>query len=130
MTTGEYLLSRSSLPSGTALAHLLAIQAGSGQGTIFASRFTVAVETPSLIVTRKAKRTVQSESPAASPTVQRRTTKPRKNVAIFSTTPTAVTFTAPDEITVFSTTQRAVATTRLASETIARKRTLGAVESV
>lgn len=129
MTTGEYLLSRSSLPSGTALAHLLAIQAGSGQGTVFASHFSVQIDTPSLVVSRKVKRTVQSEARTA-PVVQPQPAKPQKNVAVLTTTPSAIAFTAPDEMTVFSTTQRVVATTRLASESITRKRRLGKVESV
>ena len=45
MTTGEYLVANSPLPSGTALAHFLALQFGAGPGeTVFASRFYVAVE--------------------------------------------------------------------------------------
>ena len=43
MTTGEYLVAHSTLPSGTALAHLLNLQIGGGVGeTVFASRFVVA----------------------------------------------------------------------------------------
>jgi len=45
VTTGEYLVANSPLPSGTALAHFLALQFGAGPGeTVFASRFYVAVE--------------------------------------------------------------------------------------
>lgn len=45
MTTGEFLLSRSSLASGTALAHLLAMQGGSGvERTVFVSQMTVLFE--------------------------------------------------------------------------------------
>lgn len=45
MTTGEYLVANSPLPSGTALAHFLALQFSAGQGeTVFASRFYVAIE--------------------------------------------------------------------------------------
>lgn len=44
MNFGEYLVSKSSLSSGTALAHLLALQAGTGAGqTVFASMFSVRV---------------------------------------------------------------------------------------
>ena len=43
MNFGEYLVSKSSLSSGTALAHLLALQTGTGQGTVFASMFSVRV---------------------------------------------------------------------------------------
>jgi len=45
VTTGEYLVANSPLPSGAALAHFLALQFGAGQGeTVFASRFYVAIE--------------------------------------------------------------------------------------
>ncbi len=45
MTSGEYLVANSPLPSGTALAHFLALQFGAGPGeTVFASRFYVAIE--------------------------------------------------------------------------------------
>lgn len=55
MTTGEYLVSKSSLTSGTALAHLLAMQTG-GLGTAFASMFSVRIDEPTLSL-------VQQESP-------------------------------------------------------------------
>ena len=56
MTTGAYLLSRSSLPSGTALAHLLAIQGGSGTGkTVFASLFSVRIDEPQLTMVQTPK---------------------------------------------------------------------------
>lgn len=53
-TTGEYLLSKSTLPSGTALAHLLALQTGSG--TVFASMFAVRIDEPTLSLVQRAKR--------------------------------------------------------------------------
>ena len=56
MNTGEYLVSKSSLPSGTALAHLLALQAGTGQGTVFASMFAVRCDEPRLTLVQRAKR--------------------------------------------------------------------------
>ena len=51
-TTGEYLLSKSTLPIGTALAHFLTMQTGggTGQGTVFASMFTVRCDEPQLCV--------------------------------------------------------------------------------
>ena len=55
MNAGEYLLSKSPLNSGTALAHLLAMQTG-GVRTVFASMFSVQIEEPRLTL-------VQQESP-------------------------------------------------------------------
>lgn len=56
MNTGEYLVSKSSLPSGTALAHLLAMQTGGGLGTVFASMFAVRIDEPTLSLVQHAKR--------------------------------------------------------------------------
>lgn len=41
MNAGQYLVSKSPLSSGTALAHFLTMQTGggTGQGTVFASMF-------------------------------------------------------------------------------------------
>ena len=57
-TTGEYLLSKSTLPIGTALAHFLTMQTGggTGQGTVFAAMFAVQVDTPRLTLAQRAKR--------------------------------------------------------------------------
>ena len=58
MTAGEYLLSKSPLGSGTALAHLLAMQTGggTGKGTVFASMFAVQIDAPRLTLAQRAKR--------------------------------------------------------------------------
>ena len=56
MTTGDALVQHSPLPSGTALAHLLALQAGTGQGTVFASMFAVRCDEPRLTLVQRAKR--------------------------------------------------------------------------
>lgn len=59
MTTGEYLVANSTLPSGTALQHLLALQIGTGSGpgqTVFASQFAVSIETPRTEVYLKPRR--------------------------------------------------------------------------
>ena len=56
MTTGDYLVSKSPLSSGTALAHLLAMQTGTGQGTVFASMFAVRCDAPRLTLVQRAKR--------------------------------------------------------------------------
>ena len=53
-TTGEYLVSKSPLPAGTALQHFLAMQ--TGQGTVFASRFSVQIETPQLFAVERHER--------------------------------------------------------------------------
>lgn len=57
-TTGEYLLSKSTLPIGTALAHFLTMQTGggTGQGTVFASMFAVRCDEPRLTLVQRAKR--------------------------------------------------------------------------
>ena len=54
MNVGEYLVSKSPLNSGTALAHLLAMQTGSVVGkTIFAAQMTVCVEEPQTTLTQQ-----------------------------------------------------------------------------
>lgn len=54
MNVGEYLVSKSPLNSGTALAHLLAMQTGGGTGkTIFAAQMTVCVEAPQTTVIQR-----------------------------------------------------------------------------
>ena len=53
-TTGDYLVQHSMLPSGTALAHLLALQTGGG--TVFASMFAVRCDEPRLTLVQRAKR--------------------------------------------------------------------------
>ena len=54
MNVGEYLVSKSPLGSGTALAHLLAMQTGGGTGkTIFAAQMTVCMEAPQTTVTKR-----------------------------------------------------------------------------
>lgn len=54
MNVGEYLVSKSPLNSGTALAHLLAMQTGSVVGkTIFAAQMTVCVEEPQMTLVQR-----------------------------------------------------------------------------
>lgn len=52
MNTGQHLASLSSLPSGSALAHLLAATSGTGiqSKMVFASTFTVLIDEPVLHV--------------------------------------------------------------------------------
>ena len=57
MTTGDYLVQHSTLPSGTAMAHLLALQTGGGVSqTLFASMFAVRCDEPRLTLVQRAKR--------------------------------------------------------------------------
>jgi len=70
LTAGEYLVANSTLPSGTALQHLLALQIGTGTGsgqTIFCSQFNVRLDQQELVVTRRAKRRVQAAPVEAAP---------------------------------------------------------------
>lgn len=54
MTTGQRLAYLSGLPSGSALAHLMAITTGTGTGeTIYAHRMEVSVRKPKHLVTQK-----------------------------------------------------------------------------
>ena len=53
MTTGDYLVQHSTLPSGTAMAHLLALQAGTGQGTVFAAMFSLRCDEPRLTLVQR-----------------------------------------------------------------------------
>ena len=62
MTTGQKLVELSGLASGSALAHLLAMQTGTGPGqTIFASMFSVCVEEPRLTLVQRPKREAAAE---------------------------------------------------------------------
>ena len=57
MTTGDYLVQHSTLPSGTAMAHLLALQTGGGVSqTLFASMFAVRCDAPRMTLVQRAKR--------------------------------------------------------------------------
>lgn len=56
MNVGDYLVSKSPLGSGSALAHLLAVTQGSGTGpakTVFASQMAVCIEAPQITLIRK-----------------------------------------------------------------------------
>ena len=80
---------------------------------------TVSTKQTSLTVTRRAKRSVQQEPQVAAPKIRQST--PEKNLAVFSVVPSAVAFTAPDEITITKTTQAVVLKTQQPSATIKRK---------
>lgn len=57
MTTGEYLVANSTLPSGTALQHLLALQIGGGgpATTVFAYGLAVRQEVPHTVTSSVAR---------------------------------------------------------------------------
>ena len=121
MTTGEYLLSKSSLNSGAALAHLLALQVGTGQGTVFASMFSVSVEQPTVTVTRLAKRQAPEMVAPVRPVEPERATN-NKAASVFTAIERIAVLTAPDEITVTSSTQSVSMVTRLSSATVSKGR--------
>lgn len=123
MNLGQFLTAKSPLPSGTVAQHLAAIAASVGTGTgtgetVFASMFSVQIEQPSLTISQRAKRQVQEAQVVSPPICQ---SKSPKNVAVFSSTPSAVAFTAPDEITITQATQAVVLKTQQPSATIKRK---------
>ena len=95
-TTGTYLLSHSSLSSGTALAHLLALQAGTGTGqTIFASMFSVQIEEPRLFAVQRPKREAREDY---RPAVSRLSADTEKAVSIFTREATLNVRTETDEL--------------------------------
>lgn len=120
MTTGEYLVAHSALGSGSALAHLLALQVGGG-GTVFASRFTVVTGSDSATVTRKAKRQAEPE-----PVVTRPVSEPSRtgrNAYAVRVVPTAYPRTAADELAVTTCKQQSVvASAHTETAVINRKR--------
>jgi len=93
VTTGDFLVAHSSLPTGTALQHLLALQIGAGTGqTVFASQFAVSMEMPRTEFARKAKRAA-TPTPEARPRVSRSddrkalyclTSTPRMDAAVYT----------------------------------------------
>lgn len=120
MTTGEYLVANSTLPSGTALQHLLALQIGSGSGqTIFCSQFHAIAEQHELVVTRKAKRRAAQETPAAARAPV--TDKQQKQITAFHAAQRmAVFFDGPDEITVQQRTVSVAVSHKLDNRTITK----------
>ena len=122
MTTGEYLVAHSSLPSGTALAHLLALNAGSGTGeTVFASRFSVTTGEDRFSVVRKAKR--QAPKPEVAPRqVKQPSHANDKGLFAVARTQGVTVSSQADSITVIQKTQCQVATTDLGNLTVNRKR--------
>lgn len=95
-TTGQFLVANSTLPSGTALQHLLALQIGAGNGQIvFASQFTAVVDTPRAEFTSKPKRVV-APSPASEAQVDQ--SNDRKSLFALVGVPRLDVAIEPDEI--------------------------------
>lgn len=99
MTTGEYLVANSTLPSGTALQHLLALQIGSGQSTVFCSQFVATIEQPELVITRKAKRSAAPEAVAA-PRLPVTDKQQKQITAFHAAQRVAVFFDGPEQVVV------------------------------
>ena len=95
MSTGQHLVSLSPLPSGTALAHLLALTQGPGPGaTVFASRMTVTLTTERMSVTEKPRKQAQQVvEPAVQPSNQK-----SKNAYVRTRIPQFQVLTPPDEV--------------------------------
>lgn len=99
MTTGQKLVELSGLASGSALAHLLAMQTGTGGKTVFAAQMTVCIESRIAASTPRAPQPASVMAPRAALSV----VVPRENlVSVRANNPRAVyvTETAHDGITV------------------------------
>lgn len=101
MNAGQYLVSKSPLSSGTALAHLLAMQTG-GVRTVFASMFSVQIEEPRLFAVQRPKREAGESAERALPRVDERS---NSDVTVLTRTTDLCVLTAPEWLTM--TTQRA-----------------------
>lgn len=120
-TAAQYLLALSTLPSGTAGQHLLAIQLGTGTGTgqtIYCSQTTAIIEQESITVLRKPKRQPASEA-----------TQPRyeapglqdHNVVVTGRPVLVFATYAEDEVTVLKTTNRTHVGMLSQQKTVTRK---------
>ena len=68
MKLGEYLVANSSLPSGSIVQHILALNTGTGTGpgeTIYAPRMTVVTQQRTATVTSRPKRSAPQVEPVA-----------------------------------------------------------------
>ena len=123
MTTGDYLVSHSTLPSGTALQHLLALQVGTGSGeTIFASRFSVTIEQDEITVQQRAKRQAAPAQEIRKPSAEQSPTANRQMFARYRQDQIIVTSQPHPELYVTTTQRSALATQSFARTTINPKR--------
>lgn len=121
MNTGQKLVELSGLPSGSALAHLLAITQGTGTGVdrlIFASQLTVCMSEPSITVDRRPAQSlvVQSDSEPA-------IASGKKRIDVQTRTHQLTVCTRPESMTVLRTTKPIHLTTSLPRLTVRRKTT-------
>ena len=93
-TTGQYLVSKSPLSSGTALAHLLAMQTG-GVRTVFASMFSVQIEEPTLSLVQRAKREAATEAEHSALREEN-----ERNLSVLTAVPRLSLLTAPECLTI------------------------------
>ena len=98
VNVGDYLVQHSTLSSGTALAHLLALQAGTGQGTVFAANFSVR--------SAESRLTLYQRAAVATYVDNSRSSVSARGNAVFVTDPTprCDVKTAPERLTVITTT--------------------------
>ena len=122
MNTGQRLVALSGLAGVSALAHFAALQAGgSGVGqTVFADRFTLLVEEPQLVLTRKL---VKQGAPVERPTP---TSSPAQGKFVFVTTlaEQALVRTATDEFYVRSSPQPSLSVSAQRAEVFARRNSI------
>lgn len=99
-TTGQYLVSLSNLPSGSALAHLVAIQAGTGTGgSFYSGTVRVVTSRPEVIVQRKVIRAPIEKDRAAPHAPAPKKKSSRTNAAyVFSPQNTAYSFTQAEDV--------------------------------
>lgn len=100
VNTGQQLVSLSGLPTGSALAHLLAIQTGTGSGDSFYSG-TVRVVTsqPEIFVHRKvARASVENEQAAPRVSAPKKKATRTNAAYVFSPQNTAYSFTHEEEV--------------------------------
>lgn len=113
MTTGEYLLSKSTLTSGTALEHFLAMQTGGGTtGLVFAHRLSVAIEQPRLTLVQMPR--VEARSDYTPP--EARQSGDDKGLFILTRNGSVSVLTMSDELTVRQSSEQSVTVRDLGNE--------------
>ena len=126
MNTGEQLVSLSNLPSGSALAHLMAIQTGTGTGdSFFSGTVRVVTSQPEVFVHRKVARASVEKGPSAPRVSEPKKKATRTNAAyVFAPQNTAYSFTQPEEVFVLVRSSReTVVQTAINSVVAQRKKT-------
>ena len=102
MNTGEKLVSLSSLSNGSALAHLLAVQAGSGD-SFYSGTVRVVTSQPGVSVQHKAKRpAIEREMAVRSVPERQKKARSIGFASVLSPRNTAHSFTQQDEVFVLT----------------------------